>query len=239
MRLLRSPPCAGARSSRLHADAGGGHREERANAEPSAPFLGAVAGAKSTRRPRPRGRALPSRRARLGFSPNGDSHDTELYVTRTSREAARRPSPRSAPRSISRRRRPCTALLADTHPSRALRRRGEGEASQKVAGLRARRSREGHRRLRQRHERDRGALYLDYFVVELQGAKVHLRRLRHGALPSDMGIRAYDVVGTDDAGAHRVLASGETIVLERMKLERTRSSRSAFATTLRWTLPKP
>lgn len=214
--------------------------KNRGNAEAFRAVLAAVAGAIRTA-PTPAEGAHCKPPRPLGFSPNGDSHDTELYVYEDLERGGAPTKPEERPKVDLSQATPMHALLADTHPSRAL---SPAEAKEKRPDKVSAYERAARVKsvvvLRQRHERDRGALYLDYFVVDFQGAKIACAGSVTARSDPNMGIRAYDVVGTDDAGARRVLASGETdLYWERMTLDAYKKLEERLRDDLAMDLPKP
>lgn len=215
--------------------------KNRGNAESFRQVLGAVAGAIEAM-------PLPAENARckppvpLGFSPNGDGHDTEVYVFADLRRGGAPTKPEERPKIDLSQATPMHTLLADTHPSRAL---APAEAKEKKpekvkAYERAARTKNVVVLRERGHDRERGVLFLDYFVVTLDGVKIGCAGSVTARADPNLGARAYDVTGTDDAGVRRVVASGQVdLYTERLQLDAYKKLEERFRDDLAIDLPKP
>jgi hypothetical protein len=214
--------------------------ENRANADTFRRALESVAQAVETAPP-PAESAHCKPARPLSFSPNGAGHDTEVYVFEDLRgggiPATERPKIDLSQKT------PMHTLLADTHPTRVW---SPAERSQKITSEVL----EAYRRaalvksvvvLKQRsHERDRGLLMLDYFVVDFDKAHIQCAGNVAARANPDLGQRAYDVIGNDDAGVRRVLASGQTdLYWDRMQLDAYKKLEERFRDDLVMDLQKP
>lgn len=149
----------------------------------------------------------------LGFSRQGDHHDTDVFVYEDLRRGGAPSDPKDRPKVDLSQDTPLHRLLADTHPQSRL-----TPAEKKERNAAAEKDYERAttvRRLvvlKQRaHERDRGALTLDYFVVDLEAPKIVCVGEVVARADPNLGQRAYDVVQRDPAtGQNRVVGSGET-----------------------------
>ncbi|MBS2017284.1 MAG: hypothetical protein JST00_30655 [Deltaproteobacteria bacterium] len=178
----------------------------------------------------------------VAFSPMGAGHATELYVYEDLRAGGDPAKPEKRPDVDLSRETPMHWLLADTHPAAKLtpaalkeKRADRTEAYERatkvknVIVLRAR-----------GHDRERGVLFLDYFVVAFDGAKIECAGSVTARADPNLGQRDYEVKGTDDAGVRRVLGSGHVdLYLDRMKLDATKKLEERFRDDFTMDLPKP
>lgn len=214
--------------------------KNRANADTYRQVLGAVAGAIDAAPP-PAEAAHCKPPKPLGYSPQGAGHTTELYLYEDLRTGGDPGKPEKRPEIDLARDTPMHWLLADTHPSTKL---SPAELKEK-RGDRA----EGYERatkvknvivLRARgHDRERGVLFLDYFVVAFDGAKIECAGSVTARADPTLGQRDYEVKGTDDAGVRRVLGSGHVdLYWDRMKFDAYKKLEERFRDDLTIDLPK-
>ncbi len=177
----------------------------------------------------------------LAFSPMGEGHGTEVYVYEDLKRGGAATKPEERPKIDLTQSTPMHWLLADTHPSRTI---SPAEAKEKRADKASAYERAAKVKnivvLRQRgHDRERGVLYLDYFVVAFDGAKIECAGSVTARADPNLGQRAYEVQGTDDAGVRRVLGSGQVdLYWDRMQLDGYKKLEERFRDDLTMDLPR-
>lgn len=173
----------------------------------------------------------------LGFSRFGDGHDTEVYVYEDLKRGGAPTEAKDRPKIDLLQDTPLHTLLADTHPQSKL-----GPAERKAKDEAAAKAYERATKvktlvvLKQReHDRSRGYLALDYWVVNLDDLGVHCVGNVVARADPNLGARAYDVVGTDPStGQKKVVASGETDhYWERMKFDADKKLEERFGEDLK------
>lgn len=181
----------------------------------------------------------------LGFSRFGDNHDTDVYVYEDLRRGGAPTEAKDRPKVDLTQETPLHVLLADTHPNSRL---TPAEKKEKSAAAEKMYERARNVKtlvvLKQRsHERDRGALSLDYFVVDLEGPKVLCVGEVVARADPNLGQRAYDVVQKDPlTGQNKVIGSGETdLYWDRMKFDADKKLEERFRDDLgiEYAKPKP
>jgi hypothetical protein len=212
----------------------------RANADTFRTVLKGVAGAvKAAPPPAENAHCKPPRP--LAYSPMGDSHGTELYVYDDLERGGAPAKPEERPKIDIGQATPMHWLLADTHPSFVL---PPGEAKEKRSDKASAYERAAKVKnvivLRERgHDRERGVLLLDYFVVAFDGAKIECAGSVTARADPTLGQRAYEVKGVDDAGVRRVLGSGQVdLYWDRMKEDAYKKLDERFRDDLTMDLPR-
>lgn len=179
----------------------------------------------------------------LGFSRFGDNHDTDVYVYEDLKRGGAPTEAKDRPKVDLSQETPLHVLLADTHPNSKL-----TPAEKKEKNADAEKMYERAKKvkslvvLKQRsHERDRGALALDYFVVDLDGPKVLCVGEVVARADPNLGQRAYDVVQKDPmTGQNKVIGSGETdLYWDRMKFDADKKLEERFREDLGIEYAKP
>lgn len=214
--------------------------KNRANADTYRQVLTAVAGAIDAAPPPPEAAHCKPPKP-LGYSPMGAGHTTELYLYEDLKTGGDPAKPEKRPEIDLSRETPMHWLLADTHPTAKI---APAELKEKRGDKAEAYERATHVKnvivLRQRgHDRERGVLFLDYFVVAFDGAKIECAGSVTARADPTLGQRDYEVKGTDDAGVRRVLGSGHVdLYWDRMKLDAFKKLEERFRDDLTMELPR-